>query len=185
MHQNEIERRAHELFETYRRDLLLNIVKFTFAANAFKQISGEKEIGLYGQVLVSGDSLKAARYRELTGQSLARDACQCCPMVCGSAEEFVQEWREWLGPESIPDLSGGLPVIIFVGSGHHVFHLDLRNESPETLRSLHSEHLGLLRVELQELEQDSDKYLEEMHASGQPFIEQIKNLRQPRLPDEE
>jgi hypothetical protein len=179
MDQDEIDALAENIFEAYKSRLTQMLLFFFNLATKLDEHVGEKVV-LSGFVLVSGNSIKAARYRELTGKPLDRDEIVHHEIFAATPEESVAEYRKWLGDENLPLLATGKgrPVIIFVGCGVSVKFIDIAQLSSEEIQK----HLSAAAAEmLKEVDFSDPDFLQEGNSFAQGHTAFLEALRSPRL----
>ncbi|MFM2097087.1 MAG: hypothetical protein RIS70_4211 [Planctomycetota bacterium] len=182
MDQSVIDQRATIIFDRHKQELLGNIFQFQFLSRLFERAGVEQagDISAFF-VIIAGDSLKAAQYRELTGKSFPPDHLECVRMSYQGAAEFQQEWMKWTGTTAPSCDSGSVPIIIFIGSGHAVLHLDLDFSRLEDFETLEREFRSFVFNEGQAAIRNPEDWFASIDEIAKRASARAESLRRPTL----
>lgn len=185
MEQYEIDFRAKEVFEANRLELMKCLYQFHEMGEMAAKMGVVHVPQLYAFILVLGDSLKAAKYRELTGKPLDRKEMEAIPVVANSPQEFVEEWMKWFGEEEfgLDDTLEGLPVVVFVGSGHATLGLNTRDFTEQEFLQI-EEKTWQERKEYLEESKGKPNMAQELSAIANEKKKLWESIRRPKLAQE-
>lgn len=178
MNDEDVHDRATAILEAHRDDIIKTCLRCGFVATTVsKQLPPGEQVMLSGLVIVSGDSLKAARYREMTGKSLPRDTFATMPIFARDLDDYVAQVRGWIGSEAeVFRGDGSCQLVIFVGNGHAFLGVDPMAD--------HIEAEQLFKTMIAESESEMRAFIADPKAaleSSDPIVQRLRDIRRPRL----